>query len=763
MAVTLRSTTVDGATNKGSALTHEELDANFVFLQSGSGEVAGTVDSALKSSKTMKAWYVDSSAGLDSYSGRHATAPFLTIAKLLTQTIQPGDTIYLKRGGSWREKLTLPDDSITVAAYGDGADPILDGSDTISAGSWSKVGGLTNVYSISATTEAGAIAAASNHASVWVNGTRLVQASSAANCDATAGSYYPNTSVDTSPFTLYVHSTGSSDPRVDGKTYEYAKRSSCINTYSVENCVIRNVTTKKAFQSYGSLTLGKYCRAYDCTAEDGNKHNVFLRAYAECHRVTADDGYNADGSGATLFVHFESAGASETFLYEDCTAVLTTSNPNTVTGFYGHTSSGTFSKATYRRCTSTGCDQGYGGANITSLVYEDCDGTDFLQCFAPAASSTIKRGTQSTTRNSASIVASGTADLSITIDGIIASNNSSAGSAISANSSATGNTVTLRNCAISWKGVLVNFVGTTGTFVSLNNAFTPLSGASDAYQMAGNPSLTSDHNNFGGVGDNSNGPWTVGTAEYFSLEAYASATNQDTNSSNGNNLRSYERITLFDDFLGDELEGKWKSTVGSDTDIVAPAILADQIGGWMRFTTGNDAGNDMAANGVQFDAGTLAWAANQGSFVFETKIKTNVISNVAIFVGVTDQHASLEMPFTLGASDTLTSNATNAVGVLFDTGATTDNWWLVGVKADADATKQDTGVAPTANTFESWRVEVNASTGAAKFYRNGTPIGTLMSNAITNGTKVTPVIAAFSRNALAKIIDVDYVLMECAR
>lgn len=48
--ITLRTTTQTGATNKGSALTHEELDSNFLFLQSGTGTpapVARTVNAKL--------------------------------------------------------------------------------------------------------------------------------------------------------------------------------------------------------------------------------------------------------------------------------------------------------------------------------------------------------------------------------------------------------------------------------------------------------------------------------------------------------------------------------------------------------------------------------------------------------------------------------------------------------------------------------------------------------------------------------------------
>lgn len=46
--VTLRTRTQSGATTKGSRLTHEELDDNFLFVQSGPGAVARTVQQELR-------------------------------------------------------------------------------------------------------------------------------------------------------------------------------------------------------------------------------------------------------------------------------------------------------------------------------------------------------------------------------------------------------------------------------------------------------------------------------------------------------------------------------------------------------------------------------------------------------------------------------------------------------------------------------------------------------------------------------------------
>jgi len=220
-------------------------------------------------------------------------------------------------------------------------------------------------------------------------------------------------------------------------------------------------------------------------------------------------------------------------------------------------------------------------------------------------------------------------------------------------------------------------------------------------------------------------------------------------------------IELRDDFVGEEIDGyKWQGLVGSDAECRAPIVLADQIGGVVRLTTGDDAGATMAINGVQLQS-QLNWKAAQGALVWEGRVALSAITSVCVFIGLTDQRAALEMPFTLSGT-TLTSNATDAVGILFDTDATTDDWWLVGVAADVDATKQDAGVAPVAATFETWRIEVSV-TGIATFYRNGAVIGTAMTGALTNSVALTPVVAAFSRTSASRNIDVDHILVSAIR
>lgn len=221
-------------------------------------------------------------------------------------------------------------------------------------------------------------------------------------------------------------------------------------------------------------------------------------------------------------------------------------------------------------------------------------------------------------------------------------------------------------------------------------------------------------------------------------------------------------VNLTDDFLGEELDAyRWQSLIGTDPSCQQAILDPGKLRGIVRLVTGADAGASMALNGAQMQS-QLNWAAEQGGLVIEGKFKMSAITADAVFFGFTDQVAALEMPFTLAAGDVLTSNASNAFGVLFDTAADTDNWWAVGVAADVDAAKQNLAVAPVADTMELWRIEVSTS-GSASFYRNGSLIGAAMVGAVTPSAQLTPVLAAFSRGAASRNIDCDFITLQAQR
>jgi hypothetical protein len=222
------------------------------------------------------------------------------------------------------------------------------------------------------------------------------------------------------------------------------------------------------------------------------------------------------------------------------------------------------------------------------------------------------------------------------------------------------------------------------------------------------------------------------------------------------------KVVLFDDFTEETLAAglldKWLFTEGTDSATSAAAILAGGIGGVLRLTTG-DAGTGLAADTEQMTANALQWQASNGGLVFQTRIKLSAITECFVFLGFTDTvAAALEAPImSAGSANTITTNASDAVGFFFDTRMTADTWWTAGVKADVDATHYNTTYAPVAAAYETFRIEVS-STGVATFFRNGIQVGTSMANAITAATDLTPVITVSkTATAASMTLDVDYI------
>lgn len=219
-------------------------------------------------------------------------------------------------------------------------------------------------------------------------------------------------------------------------------------------------------------------------------------------------------------------------------------------------------------------------------------------------------------------------------------------------------------------------------------------------------------------------------------------------------LPSPSIVSFFDDFLGDVIPDQINIVEGTDSATSDAAILAGGIGGVMRITTG-DAGTGLAADMIQATM-ALQWQASNGGLSFQTRFKLSAITTCYVFVGFTDL-VTLEGPIVSAASaDTITTNATDAVGFMFDTRMTNDTWWLVGVANDVDATAQNTGIAPVADQYATFRVDITAA-GIAQFYINGAQVGSAMTGALTPATDLTPTINVSKTSVAASMtMDVDY-------
>jgi hypothetical protein len=236
-------------------------------------------------------------------------------------------------------------------------------------------------------------------------------------------------------------------------------------------------------------------------------------------------------------------------------------------------------------------------------------------------------------------------------------------------------------------------------------------------------------------------------------------------------LPSPDRVSFFRDFdaaaqvysttVVDGMRSRKGTTNTVDWTVAAGGAVVGTIG---------DTTASMAVSGVQLDTG-LNWKANQGELVFQARVKMSTIATIAVYIGLTDQVAALEMPINSAAgAHTITTNATDAVGFLFDTSDTsTDQWLAVGVANDVDATVQSglgissAAILPVADTYAVFRIEV-ATDGSAVFYYNGVQVGAKMAGAVTPTIALTPVIAAFNRTTSGTpTLTVDYLSVSALR
>lgn len=208
---------------------------------------------------------------------------------------------------------------------------------------------------------------------------------------------------------------------------------------------------------------------------------------------------------------------------------------------------------------------------------------------------------------------------------------------------------------------------------------------------------------------------------------------------------------IYDRFVaGGTLTDSYALFHGSDAQALDPALSADTL----VEVTGND-GTSFATDGSQaisLDAFHIA----DGVMVVEARIKISAITNAGFFFGLTDQTAALEMPIEAsGTTDGITTNATDAVGFMFDTKMATDNLWLVGVNNNVDETAQNAGVAPVADTYATYRIEL-AANGDANFFRNGVAIGSAMTTACRTSVNLFATICAVARSTASRTLTADY-------
>jgi hypothetical protein len=311
-------------------------------------------------------WYVDAVAGDDANGGTAPGRALRTIAAVLPR-IAAGDVVGLARGSRWREQLIMPADGVRVVAYGAGSQPLLDCSDPIAAGAWSKTEGWTNVYQASVTHD---IAINKTFIGCWEDTARLQWKTSLAEVDATPGSYTlsDTSGAPPSPATLYVHAAGSTNPAANGRLYEYSSRCYALYASGRTGCAMRGIHTRRNLHSDGSLILGNFNTAVDCLATDGQYHSVFVSPGCHLVNVIANEAYHPTAIG--MFV-WDPIGNGEDICFEGCQALLPAYVPGMGGGFGGH-GVGTLGTITFRNCLVQNCEEAFEGTLASRLIVQDC-------------------------------------------------------------------------------------------------------------------------------------------------------------------------------------------------------------------------------------------------------------------------------------------------------------------------------------------------------------------------------------------------------
>lgn len=208
---------------------------------------------------------------------------------------------------------------------------------------------------------------------------------------------------------------------------------------------------------------------------------------------------------------------------------------------------------------------------------------------------------------------------------------------------------------------------------------------------------------------------------------------------------------IVDHFNSPSIHASYSLNKGSDPQAVNFAVVSG-LPSCIRGTTG-DAGTGVAADAVAV-AGPLSFRADALTrpMRMACRVKLSAITNVMVFIGFSDvlPATTLELPVELSAGST-TTNATDAVGLVFDTAATLDNIKSVSVANDVDGTTVDSGVAPVADTFFDVLVEVQPD-GTAKTYLNGTLVA---SHTIRPTINLCPIIVGCARSTATRDVTID--------
>lgn len=224
------------------------------------------------------------------------------------------------------------------------------------------------------------------------------------------------------------------------------------------------------------------------------------------------------------------------------------------------------------------------------------------------------------------------------------------------------------------------------------------------------------------------------------------------------------RVEVYDDFLDSTVANYWNTALfnfdGSDAQ--AAVTVSAEAYGVLKVTSGNvssGAAADISGIGLDdeyFTPGDQTDNNAAGQIMMEARVTQSVASESIMFIGFTDTVAD-EYPFTVSGT-TITSNATNAVGFVYDYAATEAGWLGIGVNDDTDSSLKDLDTAldvdATGESWHTYRVTID-NWGTAILFYDGVRVASI-GDAVATDSLLVPAVLTGTNDTTSTVIGVDY-------
>lgn len=180
-----------------------------------------------------------------------------------------------------------------------------------------------------------------------------------------------------------------------------------------------------------------------------------------------------------------------------------------------------------------------------------------------------------------------------------------------------------------------------------------------------------------------------------------------------------------DGFAGSAISNAYESDEGTDG-LTAITLDTNQMGGELDMVTG-EAGTGTGDDGVGIQVKDVLFDLSSGTTRMGCRVKLSAIADVAMFFGLSDLEivsgaGDPVFPVTISGT-TFTDNATNFRGILFDTAATEDIFYLTS-RANGTISSDYCSASPVGNTYADL-VIVTTVEGESNLYVDGVLVGTI--------------------------------------